>query len=133
MIDDDPPPGKPPTVAPAAPKGLSGRTGLSYDNKHLQKHLPDTPEAAKLLKKGDAAHVFTDEVTLRRGEAEIIARGKSTGVVRGTERYGLRFDEPVGYRIDPVTGNKLPLHDGELTLDPTTGKYHLMPRTRPAT
>jgi len=117
--------------APATLKGLTGHTGLSYDTKHLQKHLPDTPEAAKLIKKEGAAHVFNDEATLRRVEAEILARGANTGAVRGAERYGLRFDEPIGYRID-AAGKKIPLHYGELKLDPATGKYHVIPRTGPS-
>jgi hypothetical protein len=115
-----------------APNGLSGRQGLRYDPKHLNKHLPDTAESAKLIQKEGSAHVFNDEATLRHVEQAILERGEATGSARGWERFGLRFDEPIGYRID-AQGNKIPLYYGELKLDPKTGKYHVTPRTGPAT
>jgi hypothetical protein len=98
--------------------------------KHLNKHLPGTTESAKLIQKEGAAHVFTDKATLSQVEAAILERGQSTGAVRGTERFGLRFEDPIGYRISR-DGNRIPLHYGELTLKPD-GRYHLIPRTRPA-
>ncbi len=111
-----------------APPPAVNRDGLSYDTKHLAKHLPDTPQSAKLIKKEGAAHVFTDEATLRRVEEDLLTRGEPTGSVRGADRYGLRYDEPIGYRVD-AAGNKLPLHYGEMKLDTATGKYHVIPRT----
>ncbi len=44
---------------------------------------------------------------------------------------GLRFNQPIGYRID-ASGNKIPLHYGELKLDPATCRYHVIPRTGPS-
>jgi hypothetical protein len=120
-----------PRAAPGAPKGLAGREGLSYDAKHLNKHLPDTPESLKLIKKEGAAHVFTDEATLRNVEQAILDRGEYVGTFRNAARYGLHFDKPIGYRID-AQGNKIPLYYGELKLNPKTGKYHVVPRTGPA-
>ncbi len=98
--------------------------------KHLNKHLPGTAESAKLIQKEGAAHVFTDKATLTQVEAAILERGQATVSVRGTERFGLRFEDPIGYRISR-DGNRIPLNYGELTLK-HDGRYHLIPRTRPA-
>jgi hypothetical protein len=104
---------------------------LSHETKHLNKHLPDTPQSDKLLRKGENAHVFNDKETLSRVEAEILKNGQYTDTVRGTERYGLRFNEPIGYQIRP-DGSKLPLSYGELKLNSETGGYHIIPRTGPS-
>jgi hypothetical protein len=114
-----------------APKGLLARDGISYELKHLNKHLPDTAEAARLIRKDGSAHVFKDKATLSRVERELLESGESLGTVRGWGRYGKHFDEPIGFRID-TSGNKIPLHYGELKLNPKTGLYHIIPRTRPA-
>jgi hypothetical protein len=44
---------------------LNGRE-LFLDSRHLPKHLPDTPQAERLLKRGQSAHVFYDEETMLR-------------------------------------------------------------------
>jgi hypothetical protein len=93
--------------------------------------LPDTAEAARLIRKDGSAHVFKDKATLSRVEQELLESGESLGTVRGWERYGKHFDEPIGFRID-ASGNKIPLHYGELKLNPNAGLYHIIPRTRPA-
>lgn len=113
-----------------APKGLLSREGISYELKHLNKHLPDTAESARLIRKEGSALVFKDKATLSRVERELLESGESLGTVRGWERYGKRFDKPIGYRID-AQGNKIPLHYGELKLNPQTGLYHIIPRTGP--
>jgi hypothetical protein len=123
--------GEPLPVGVHAPNGLMGREGLAYDLKHLNKHLPDTPESLKLIRKEGSAHVFNDKATLSQVEQAILERGESLGTVRGWERYGLRFDDPIGFRID-ARGNRVPLHYGEMKLDPKTGTYHVIPRTGPS-
>jgi hypothetical protein len=115
----------------SAPRGLTGRLGLSYELKHLNKHLPGTPESLRLIQKEGAAHVFNNKATLSAVERSIMEAGRHTGTVRGWERYGLRFDKPIGYRID-AAGNRVPLHYGELKLHPKTGRYHVTPRKGPA-
>lgn len=109
---------------------LSSQVGLAYDLKHLNKHLPGTVESERLLQKDGAAHVFTDKATLSFVEATIFERGESRGVVRGTARYGFLFDRPIGERV-AVDGGRIPLHYGEMKLNPD-GRYHIIPRTRPA-
>ncbi|MFH5806531.1 RHS repeat domain-containing protein, partial [Alienimonas sp. DA493] len=118
-------------AAGTAPRGLLCRQGLSYELKHLNKHLPDTSESARLIRKDGSAHVFKDKATLGRVEQELLRCGDSLGTVRGWERYGKYFNEPIGFRID-AQGNKIPLHYGELKLKAETGCYHVIPRTRPA-
>ena len=115
-----------------APRGVVDRQGLNYDLKHLNKHLPDTPEAQRLIRRDGSAHVFKDKETLARVEQAILERGEDLGTVRGWEHWGLKFDDPIGFRID-ADGNRIPLFYGELKLNPQTGAYHLVPRTRPAT
>ncbi len=110
---------------------LSNRhTPLSFEIKHRNKHLPNTPQSNKLLRKGDAAHVFNDPETMSRVEAEILTRGEFLGNVRGTDRFGLRFEEPIGVRIAP-DGTSTPLHFGEIKVSPN-GQFHVVPRTRSA-
>ena len=104
------------------------RSDLYYDSKHLSKHLPGTPQSAKLIAKEGAAHVFLDEATLRRVEEDIFTRGEFTGAVRGADRYGLHYEEPIGYRIN-AAGDTVALHYGEMKVDSATGKYHVIPRT----
>jgi hypothetical protein len=95
--------------------------------KYLDKHLPNTPMANKVLRKDGNNHVFNDRETLGKVEQEILQNGKYTGTVRGTERYGKQFDQPIGYRIDK-NGNTIPLHYGEIKINPD-GTYHVIPRT----
>ena len=98
-----------PLAETVAPNGLMGREGLAYELKHLNKHLPDTPESLRLIQKEGSAHVFNDKAALSQVEQAILEKGESLGTVRGWERYGLRFDEPIGFRID-ANGNKIPLY-----------------------
>ncbi|WP_414526819.1 DUF6972 family protein [Nodularia chucula] len=37
---------------------------LSFDTKHVAKHLPDTPQMQQLLQKEGSAHIFIDEATI---------------------------------------------------------------------
>ncbi len=95
----------------------------------VPKHLPNTPQSARLIRKEGAAHVFPDEATMKRVAQAIMEQGEKTGVVRGHERWGLRFAEPIGYRID-AAGNALPLYYGELKV--SGEHYHVIPRTGPS-
>jgi hypothetical protein len=108
---------------------LNGRE-LFLDSRHLPKHLPDTPQAERLLKRGQSAHVFNDEETMLRVARAIMERGEYLGEIRNYERYGLLFSEPIGYRIDP-NGSRIPLFYGEVKID-ANDKYHPIPRTRPS-
>lgn len=115
------------------PKGIiTKREALrdaSLDESQVNKHLPDTPQANKLHRKGDAAHVFTDRTTMESVIQAIKERGEYLGQVRGHERWGLQFDKPIGYRIAPDSA-RVPLNFGELKVQ--GGVYHAVPRTRAA-
>ena len=66
---------------------------------------------------------------------EIKQRGERTGAEDSEdkyERYGLFFAEPIGY-ILKLDGTRIPLHYGEIKIKKSTGKYHVIPRTRPRT
>ena len=103
---------------------------ITLDHRHLAKHLPNTPESNRLLRRGRAAHVFNDEDTLFRVAQAIIVGGIHTGFARGYDRYGLMFAESIGVRIDP-DGSTLLLFYGEVKID-ADDKYHPVPRTRPS-
>jgi hypothetical protein len=103
---------------------------VSLDPRHLPKHLPDTPQVQRLLKRGQSAHVFNDQDTMYRVAQTIIETGEYTGKIRNYERYGLFFTEPIGFRIDP-NGSITPLFYGEVKID-TNNRYHPIPRTRPS-
>ena len=102
---------------------------LTLDERHISKHIPNTPEMLRLLNKEGFVHVFKDEATMKRVAQAIINQGKFTGVIRGHERYGLYFTEPIGYRLS-IDGNQIPLYYGEIKV--TKNKYHVIPRTRPS-
>jgi hypothetical protein len=102
---------------------------ITLDRRHLDKHLPNTPQSNRLLQLGRSAHVFNDEDTLFRVAQVIIVEGTHTGFARGYDRYGLMFTEAIGVRIDP-NGSTLPLFYGEVKID-ADDKYHPIPRTRP--
>jgi hypothetical protein len=80
-------------------------TGINYpielDLKHIAKHLPNTPQMQRLLKKGLPVHIFKDRETLERVTQAILEKGEFTGKIRKYERYGLYFSDIIGYRIDP--------------------------------
>jgi len=119
------PPGSP---GNRAANGPFERQGLAYELKYLDRHLPNTPDSSRVIDREGAAHVFTDMETLSRVEGAILREGQYSGTVRGWERYGMRFEEPIGHRIDGA-GNTIPLHYGEMKINPQTGAYHVIPRT----
>jgi hypothetical protein len=122
------PPGKSTTEEPQGLKrGI--RRKVTQDENHVDKHLPDTPQSKKLIRKEGAAHVFKDRATMDHVADEIIKRGEFTGEVRGAKRYGLRFDEPIGYRVG-ADGSKIPLYYGEMKV--VGDQYHVIPRTGPS-
>ncbi|WP_414546216.1 DUF6972 family protein [Nostoc sp. CCY0012] len=99
----------------------------------IERHLPDTPQVQRLLRREGRAHVFNDRKTLERVTQAIIANGERTGIEDEDddyERYGLYFWEPIGYIIK-AEGSQIPLYDGEIKIVKTTGEYHAIPRTSP--
>ncbi|MEM6614524.1 MAG: hypothetical protein AAF652_20220, partial [Cyanobacteria bacterium P01_C01_bin.72] len=72
---------------------------IVLDSRHTAKHLPDTPQVQRLLRRGLSAHVFSDRATMERVAQTLIVQGQFTGTVRGYDRYGLFFTSPIGYRI----------------------------------
>jgi hypothetical protein len=103
---------------------------ITLDHWHIAKHLPNTAQSNRFLRRGRSAHVFTDEDTLMRVAQAIILGGNHTGFARGYDRYGLMFTERIGVRIAP-DGSTLPLFYGEVKID-ADDKYHPVPRTRPS-
>lgn len=103
---------------------------IILDRRHIAKHLPNTTQSNRLLRRGRSAHVFNDEDTLLQVVQAIIVSGIHTGFARGYDRYGLMFPEAIGVRIDP-DGSTLPLFYGEVKID-ADDKYHPVPRTRPS-
>lgn len=103
---------------------------IFLDSRHTPKHLPDTPQVQRLLRRGQSAHVFNDEETLLQIVQDVIERGEYTGSIRNYERYGLLFSDAIGFRIDP-SGSKVPLFYGEIKID-ANNRYHPIPRTRPS-
>jgi hypothetical protein len=101
---------------------------ITLDRRHIAKHLPDTAQSNRLLRRGRSAHIFNDEATLLRVAQAIIEAGTDTGFARGYDRYGLLFTEPIGVRIAP-DGSTLPLFYGEVKID-ADNQYHPVPRTR---
>lgn len=104
---------------------------MILDRRHIAKHLPDTPQVQRLLRRDRPAHMFNDEATVERVAQTIIERGEFTGIIRGYERYGLFFAEAIGYRISPKDGSSTPLFYGEVKID-AENRYHIIPRTRPS-
>jgi hypothetical protein len=99
----------------------------------IDRHLPNTPQARRLLRREGRAHVFNDRETLERVTQAIIAGGERTGVEDEEddyERYGLYFSEAIGYIIK-ADGSQIPLYYGEIKIVKTTGEYHAIPRTSP--
>lgn len=103
---------------------------ISLDRRHIAKHLPDTSQSNRLLRRGRSAHIFNDEATLLRVAQAIIETGTYTGFARGYDRYGLLFTEAIGVRIAP-SSSTLPLFYGEVKID-ADNQYHPVPRTRPS-
>ena len=99
----------------------------------IDRHLPNTPQVQRLLRREGRAHVFNNLETLKRVTQAIIADGERTGVENEDddyERYGLYFSEPIGYIIRG-DGSQTPLYYGEIKIVKTTGEYHAIPRTSP--
>ncbi len=99
----------------------------------IDRHLPNTPQVKRLLRREGRAHVFNDRETLERVTQAIIAGGERTGVEDEEddyERYGLYFLEAIGYIIK-ADGSQIPLYYGEIKIVKTTGEYHAIPRTSP--
>jgi hypothetical protein len=99
----------------------------------IDRHLPNTPQVKRLIRREGRAHVFNDRETLERVTQAIIAGGERTGVEDEEddyERYGLYFSEAIGYIIK-ADGSQAPLYYGEIKIVKTTGEYHAIPRTSP--
>ena len=99
----------------------------------IDRHLPNTPQFQRLLRKEGRAHIFNDRETLERVTQAIIVGGERTGTTDEEddyERYGLYFSEPIGYIIK-ADGSQIPLYYGEIKIVKTTGEYHAIPRTSP--
>ena len=68
----------------------------------ISRHLPDTSQVSRLLRKEGKAHVFDDAETLSRVTQAIPEEGERTGAdddEDAYERYGLYFSEAIGYII----------------------------------
>jgi hypothetical protein len=99
----------------------------------IDKHLPNTPQVQRLLRREGRAHIFSDRATLEKVIQAIIFDGERTGIDNEDddyERYGLYFAEPIGYIIR-VDGSQTPLYYGEIKVLKATGEYHAIPRTSP--
>ncbi len=97
------------------------------------RHLPNTPQVQRLLRREGRAHVFNNLETLKRVTQAIIEGGERTGIEDESddyERYGLYFSEPIGYIIR-VDGSQTPLYYGEIKIVKSTGEYHAIQRTSP--
>lgn len=78
----------------------------------IDRHLPNTPQVQRLLRREGRAHVFNDLETLERVTQAIIEFGERTGMddeEDDYERYGLYFPAAIGYIIR-ADGNKTPLY-----------------------
>ena len=102
---------------------------LKLAERHIQRHLPNTPQMLKLLKEDGKAHVFNDRQTLLEITEALFEDGQFIGIIRGHERYGMYFDQAVGYRID-LEGNRSPLYFAEMKI--IKGEYHVIPRAKPS-
>jgi hypothetical protein len=99
----------------------------------IDRHLPNTRQVQRLLRREGRAHVFKDLKTLQRVTQAIIGGGERTGIEDENddyERYGLYFSEPIGYIIR-ADRSRIPLYYGEIKIVKTTGEYHAIPRTSP--
>ncbi len=103
---------------------------IQLDARHLAKHLPNTPQMQRLLRKGLAAHVFKDSETLFQVAEAIIEKGEYIGKIRKYDRYGLYFTEVIGYRVG-ADGRRQSLYYGEIKID-EFNQYHVIPRTKPS-
>jgi len=112
--------------------GIECEITLETRNSLIDKHLPGTQKAQSELESEGIVHLFNDRETMERVAAEIKLRGERTGeddAEDNYERYGLYFSEPIGY-ILKADGTRTPLNYGEIKIKKTTGKHHVIPRTR---
>ncbi|BBC26138.1 DUF6972 family protein [Pseudanabaena sp. ABRG5-3] len=113
--------------------GIKRRITPDSRSSLIDKHLPNTPQVQRLLRREGRTHIFSDHETLEKVIQAIILDGERTGIDDETddyERYGLYFDEPIGYIIR-VDGSQTPLYYGEIKVLKATGEYHAIPRTSP--
>ncbi len=113
--------------------GISRNIALDPRSSLVDRHLPNTPQVQRLLRREGRAHVFNDRQTLEQVTQAIIAGGEQTGIddeEDDYERYGLYFSEPIGYIIK-ADGRQISLYYGEIKIVKTTGEYHAIPRTSP--
>lgn len=99
----------------------------------IDRHLSNTLQVQRLLRREGRAHVFNDRETLERVIQAIIENGERTGFDDEDddyERYGLYFSEAIGYIIR-VGGSQIPLYYSEIKIVKATGEYHAIPRTGP--
>jgi hypothetical protein len=99
----------------------------------FDRHLPDTSQVKRLLRKEGKAHVFYDRITMELVIQSIIKRGERTGIDDETddyERYGLYFGDPIGYQIR-ADGSRILLYYAEIKIIKGTDLYHVIPRSRP--
>jgi hypothetical protein len=90
----------------------------------IDRHLPNTPQVQRLLRREGRAHVFNDCATLERVPQTIIASGDRTGLEgedENYERYRLYFSSPIGYIIN-LDGSQIPLYYGEIKIVEATGE-----------
>ena len=97
----------------------------------IDRHLPETSQVQRLLRKEGKAHVFNDKATMAAITQAIIERGERTDDEDDDyESYGLYFPTPIGYIIRADDSRKL-LYYGEIKIVKATGEYHVIPRTGP--
>ena len=99
----------------------------------IDRHLPNTLQVQRLLRREGRAHVFNDRETLERVTQAIIERGEQTGIddeEDDYDRYGLYFPEAIGYIIK-ADRSQIPLYYGEIKIVKATGEYHAIPRISP--
>jgi hypothetical protein len=113
--------------------GIDRKIILDPRSSLIDRHLPNTLQVQRLLRREGRAHVFNDRETLERVTQAIIANGEQTGIEDEEddyERYGLYFPEAIGYIIR-VDASQTPLYYGEIKIVKATGEYHAIPRTNP--
>lgn len=113
--------------------GISRKITPHSRSSLVSRHLPDTSQVNRLLRKEGRAHVFKDIETLSRVTQAIIENGERTGIEDeedAYERYGLYFPEAIGYIIR-ADRSETPLYYGEIKIVKLTGEYHAIPRTGP--
>ncbi|MBW4475715.1 MAG: hypothetical protein KME54_02305 [Tolypothrix brevis GSE-NOS-MK-07-07A] len=113
--------------------GIDRKIILDPRSSLIVRHLPNTLQVQRLLRREGRAHVFNDRETLEQVTQAIIANGEQTGIEDEDddyERYGLYFPEAIGYIIR-VDGSQTPLYYGEIKIVKATGEYHAIPRTNP--